>query len=114
MGTSANMRVSILPNLFETDLEWKRKMNLWMAEAAQGHINNAGNVSLISGTVSTVVSDNRVGAFSFVGLMPRTANAASEIGNGTLYIASQSKGAFTITHANAATGDRTFKYCILG
>ena len=114
MSVSAGLRVSLVPNYIDNDPEWKRKASLWMLEAAQGRLNNVGNVSLASGTATTVVTDARAGAFSFIGLMPRTANAADELGNGTLYIATQGDGTFTITHANAATGDRTFRYIILG
>jgi hypothetical protein len=114
MSTSAGTRVSIPPNFLTDDPQWKRQTANWILEANQGHINNVGNVTLLSGTVSTVVSDARAGAFSFIGFMPKTANAAAELGNGTLYVAVQGKQTFTITHANGASGDRTFRYAILG
>jgi len=109
MSTSAGSRTALPPNYIDNDPEWKRKASLWMLEANQGRLNNVGTVTLLSGTVSTVVSDMRVGINSFIGLMPTTANAAAE----SPYI-NTTKQSFTITHANAATGDRTFRYCILG
>jgi hypothetical protein len=45
---------------------------------------------------------------------PRSANAATEIGNGTMYVSAHSDGSFTITHANSATTGRTFRYAIHG
>lgn len=114
MAVNAQTRVSLAPNYIEDDPEWKRKASLWMSEANQGHITNTGSVTLTSGVASTVLTDSRLGAFSCICFMPTTANAAAEIGNGTLYVATQVDGAATITHANGATGDRTFRYCILG
>ena len=44
----------------------------------------------------------------------KTANAAAEIGNGTMYIGAVNNGAFVVTHANNAQADRTFLYVALG
>ncbi len=114
MSTSAGTRVALTPGFLSDDSQWKRQVASWMLEANQGHLANTGLVTLISGTAATVVNDARAGAFSFIGFMPTTANAAMELGNGTLYVAMQGKQTFTITHANGASGDRTFRYCILG
>lgn len=114
MATSAASRISLVPGFLADDKAWKRGMAAWALEINQGHLNNTGTISLLSGTVETVLTDTRLGAFSFIGFMPTTANAAAELGGGTLYVATQSDGAATITHANAATGDRTFRYAILG
>lgn len=114
MTTGAGSRISLTPGFLSDDPQWKRNMADWAKEANQGHLANTGTVSLLSGTVSTVVSDARIGANSFIGFMPTTANAAAELGNGTLYVAVQGKQTFTITHANGVSGDRTFRYAILG
>lgn len=114
MTTGAGSRISLNPGFLSDDPQWKRQTAAWIAEANQGHIANTGTVSLLSGTVSTVISDKRVGANSFIGFMPTTANAAAELGAGTLFVATRGKQTFTITHANGATGDRTFVYAILG
>lgn len=111
MSISAGIRTALPPNYIVNDPEWKRKASLWMLEANQGRINNCGTCTLLSGTVTTVVSDLRCGLNSFVGLMPTTLNAAGAVA--TTYITT-TKSSFTITHANAATGDRTFRYCLLG
>jgi hypothetical protein len=44
--------------------------------------------------------------------MPTTANAAAEIGNGTIYVSSRGKQTATITHANNSQTDRTFAYAL--
>ncbi|MBN9497859.1 MAG: hypothetical protein J0H39_13970 [Alphaproteobacteria bacterium] len=65
---------------------------------------------------STVLVDERLGYYSWVGFMPMTANAAAEIGAGTLYVeASDMKaGQLTVRHANNSQTDRTFRAVIIG
>ena len=79
-----------------------------------GRQNNVGTLTLTANAGTTVVSDRRAGTESVISLMPTTGNAAAEIGAGTLYIASVTAGAFTVTHANNAQTDRTFKYEVTG
>jgi hypothetical protein len=113
MSISAGTKLP--PPFFMTNItEWQRKAVTWMLQTNQGHIDNCGSVSLLSGTATTILTDSRIGLNSFIGFMPKTANAAAEIGGGTLYVGSQSEGAATLTHANDVTGDRTFRFCILG
>jgi hypothetical protein len=78
-----------------------------------GRTNNAGTVTLTSSAVSTQVSDNRVGTDSVIVFMPTTANAAAEIGAGTMYISARGKQTFTITHASNGQTDRDFTYAVL-
>jgi hypothetical protein len=46
--------------------------------------------------------------------MPMTVNAAAEIGAGTAFVSAVAKGSFTITHANAVSTDRVFRYAVFG
>lgn len=78
----------------------------------QGRVNDKGTVTLEVSAATTVVSDTRVGPNSVITFMPTTANAAAEIGNGTMYVSARSNGSFTITHANNAQADRTYGYRI--
>lgn len=89
-------------------------MSFWMRDVFQGKLMNTGSVTLTANVASTTVTDARAGLQSFIGFMPQTANAAAEIGAGTMYVATQGKQTFTITHANNAQTDRTFRYCLLG
>jgi hypothetical protein len=47
---------------------------------------------------------------------PLTANAAAELAAGTLYVLAADRllGSFTITHANAGTTDRAFRWLAAG
>lgn len=113
MAASAGTRLA--PSSFLHDEQQHRRLiALWMREAHQGHLGNTGSVTLTTSAASTVVVDFRVGANSFIGFMPTTANAAAELAGGTMYVSSQSAEGYTITHANTTTADRAFVYCVLG
>jgi hypothetical protein len=83
-------------------------------ELFEGRSNAVGSFTLTPSAASTVVSAANCGAGSTVLLTPKTANAAAEIGNGTLYIATVANGSFTVTHANNAQADRTFMWAAFG
>lgn len=110
---SLGPRISLVPGFLSDDAQWKRQTAAWMLEANQGRLNNTGIVTLAANASSTTVQDERVGVDSFIGLMPRTANAATEKASGVLYVLTD-KQTFTIAHSNNAQTDRTFVYSILG
>lgn len=85
--------------------------------ALAGKINSVFTVTLTANVASTTINDPRVGADTVILLFPQTAHAATELGNGTLYIAPSGytlKTSFVITHANNAQTDRTFGAVLLG
>jgi len=79
-------------------------------ELAAGASNSLGSVTLTPSTTTTVVSDRLAVSGSHVALCPLTANAAAALT--TTYVSARGQGSFTLTHANAATADRTFSYRI--
>lgn len=83
---------------------------------AAGRTNATGVVTLAAGVTTTTVQAPNCATDSQVFLFPRTANAAAEVGNGTIYILATNVTAaqFVITHANAISVDRTFSYVCLG
>ena len=103
-----------LPSLEETD---QRKINTSIQQLGAGRSNATGTVTLTISATTTVVTPPRSGLIapgSVPILVPTTANAAAEVGNGTMYISSVGIDTFTITHANSATTGRSFLYAILG
>ena len=80
----------------------------------QGKLNCVGSVILAANAASTSLSDARVTAASVILLMPTSANAAVELGNGTLFVSARDKGSFTLTHANNAQTDRAFAFVVIG
>ena len=92
----------------------QRTQNEVIRQIMDGKTNNRGTFTLTASTTTTAAIDARCGANSVVLFMPTTANAAAEIGAGTIYVSSTGKQTFTVTHANNAQTDRTFKYVIVG
>lgn len=87
-------------------------------QVLDGRINSSGSVTLTASAATTVVTDRRVGRDSVILFMPLTANAAAEVGNGTMYVQTTDidplNNQFTINHANNGQTDRNFRYVILG
>lgn len=100
-----------VPGITETDL---KKIVLAIQQLAAGRSNAVGTVTLVTGSATTVVIDKNCAAGSAPLLTPTTANAATEVGNGTIYVSAVANGSFTITHANSATTGRTFLYALHG
>lgn len=83
----------------------------------RGRSNATGTVTLTANATSTTIVGPNVNENAQVFFSPATANAAAEIGNGTMYASiSRISGTptVTITHANAASTDRTFGYIVIG
>lgn len=111
MAMSAGTRLA--PSTFIADEQsHRRSIAQWMREAHQGHLGNVGTLTLAANVATTIVVDFRVGPNTTICLSPLTANAAGALA--TTYISSRLNESFTITHANTATTDRTFAYCVLG
>lgn len=104
------MTVSV-PGITETDL---KKIVLAIQQLAAGRSNSVGTVTLTVSAATTTVTDANCSSLSVPILTPTTANAAAEVGNGTMYVSAVANGSFTITHANSATTGRTFTYALHG
>lgn len=100
-----------VPGINETDL---KKIILAIQQLAAGRSNATGSVTLATGSATTTVTTANCAAGSTPILTPASANAATEVGNGTMFISAVMNGSFTITHANSATAGRTFLYAIAG
>lgn len=82
----------------------------------RGKLEIVGEVTLTPSATSTTLTDVRISPQSVIVWHPRTANAAAELANGTMYItdANMGNGTATITHANNAQTDRDFRFAVLG
>lgn len=83
-------------------------------QLAEGRSNATGTVTLTANAASTTVTAPTCGSGSAPLLIPTTAHAAAEVGNGTIYIGTISNGSFVITHANNSQTDRIFRWVALG
>lgn len=81
-----------------------------------GRSNASGRVTLAANVATTTVQAPNCAAGSEILLFARTANAAAEWKNGTIYVlaADVSNKSFKITHANNAQTDRTVSYLAIG
>lgn len=100
-----------VPGITETDL---KKIVLAIQQLAAGRSNAVGTVTLATGAASTVVIDKNCAVGSTPLLTPTSADAAAEVGNGTIHVSTVANGSFTINHANSATTGRTFLYALHG
>lgn len=100
-----------VPGVDETDT---KKLILAIQQLSAGRSNAVGSVTLTPSVATTTVTTANCAVGSTPILTPTTANAATEVGNGTMYVSAVANGSFTITHANAATTGRTFIYAIVG
>lgn len=100
-----------VPGRDEKDLT---KLILSLQELAAGRSNAVGTITLATGSATTVIATDNCAEGSTPILTPMTANAAAEVGNGTMYVSSVINRSFTITHANSVTVNRTFRYAIVG
>lgn len=82
-----------------------------IGEAVSGR---TGLVTLDANQASTTLTNHLIRFDSPVLLLPATANAAAELGNGTLYVSETGRvnGSVVITHANNAQADRAFRYWV--
>lgn len=93
----------------------ERQVHQAVRELIEGRSNAAGTVTLRASYATTTIEKPTINKNAIVILTPATANAAAEIGNGTMYVTvAAAGGAFTITHANNAQTNRTFGYLVIG
>ena len=78
----------------------------------EGKIRSIGTVTLTTSSVTTTLTNRRIGPSSFIGFMPTTSNAAA--GLTALYVTGRGDGTCTLNHANNAQADRTYDYVVLG
>lgn len=102
---------AFVPGIAETDL---KRIILALQQLAAGRSNATGTVTLSTGVSATTVSDPNCAVGTVPLLVPASANAATEMGNGTIYVSAIANGSFTITHANSAVTGRTFLYALQG
>jgi len=100
-----------VPGIDETDI---KKLILSLQQIAAGRSNAVGSVTLTASTATTTVSDDNCAEGSTPILVPTTAHASAEFGNGTIYISAVANKSFTITHASNTQADRTFLYALIG
>ncbi len=113
-----------MPNQFlgvnPTGRDSPRDLAFVINQVLDGKLNALFEATLTAGAGSTVLTAantsgvEKVGPESFIFPMPLTANAATELAGGTMYVSSQGKQTLTITHANNGQVDRSFRFLVIG
>jgi hypothetical protein len=101
-----------VPLMLPNEQEHRRQIAQAVNQQLTGKLNAVLQVTLTAGSTTTSVIDKRIGANTFFGFCPLTADAAAALGG--LYVSSQANGTATLTHANTATVDRTFNVLLIG
>lgn len=93
-----------------------RQTALTINQMLAGKLNAVLDITLTASVATTIVEDPRFGVNCALNFDPLTANAATEKAAGTLYVlaANRVTGQITITHANNAQTDRTFRLTVIG
>jgi len=103
-----------------TDSPDSRKLLRQVSETVRrimnGKTNNVVEFTLTANQGTTTLTDARFTLCTALIATPLTANAAAEQANGTMYVLDTGRvnGAITITHANNAQTDRTFRAVFVG
>jgi hypothetical protein len=95
---------------------WLRQLWEWVDLIRTGKMDCVTEITLTANAATTTFADKRLSPQSVVTFDPRTANAAAELQNGTMYVlnADRGKQSWTITHSNNAQTDRTYSLSIIG
>lgn len=91
----------------------RRQLGQAAQSAMAGKINAVTQITLTHGSTTTALIDSRVGANTFIGFSPRTANAVTALISG-LYVSAKVNGQATLTHASSANTDQTFDILLIG
>lgn len=100
-----------VPGRHNTDLT---KINEALGQIDQGRLNCSGTFTLAAGATTTTVPAATVGADTSIVFSPMTADAAAVLGTTFILASNISAGAFIVSHASAASVDRTFAWIGIG
>jgi hypothetical protein len=100
------------PEILSNSGEHRRQLARAVRGLMEGKANVTLDVTLAANAASTTVSDSRIGFYSALILVPLSADAAAALP--TTFISTLSKGVAVLSHANAASTDRSFRLVILG
>ena len=103
-----------LARLLGAVVTWLAKLREVVNNIMRGKINATLDVTLAANAASTTVRDPRIGGGCGIYPMPLSANAAAEIGGGTLWWSPPGNQTVTLNHANNPQTDRSFRLLIIG
>lgn len=102
-----------VPAMLADEREHRRQIAQAVNNQLTGKLNAVTSVTLTPSATSTTLTDARIGANTFIGFTPRSANAVTAQISG-LYVSSKQNGQATLTHASSANTDQTFDILLIG
>ena len=100
------------PQYLPDAVEHRRQLAQAVALVMAGKMNATAQITLTPNATTTTLIDSRIGANTWIGFSPLTADAAGALG--ALYVSAQVNGQATLTHASMASTDRTFNLLLIG
>lgn len=100
------------PQFLPDAVEHRRQIAQAVALVMTGKMNATAQITLAANATATALIDSRIGANTWIGFSPLTADAAAALAG--LYVSNQANGQATLTHANTASADRTFNLLFIG
>ena len=104
----------VAPATLPNEKEHRRVLAQVANQAMAGKINALLSVTLAANSTTTTVTDSRIGANTYFGFQPATADAAAALSGLYVVPGSQTNGSAQIAHASAASTDRTFNVLLIG
>lgn len=102
-----------VPEMLPNEQEHRRQIARALNNQLAGKLNAVMQVTLTPSSTTTTVIDKRIGANTWFGFQPLTADAVTAQLSG-LHVSSQQNGQATLTHASAAAVDQTFNVLLIG
>ena len=100
-----------LPGRNNTDLT---KINQALEQIDQGRLNCSGTFTLTANATSTTVEAPTVASGTPIHFSPMSADAAAAMATTFVLPSNVSAGQFIVSHASAASNDRTFSWVGIG
>jgi len=95
---------------YNSPAEFIRRVVFAVNLILEGKTNNTGSVTLTVSSLTTTLTDRRIGTNSVVVLSPSNELGGGEVG---VYVDTYGKQTCTIHHGSAST-TRTFRYAVIG
>lgn len=104
----------LVPETMPNEVEHRRQLAQGVNGTRSGKLNAVTQVTLTANSTITTLTDSRIGATTGIFLSPLTADAAAALSGLWVNQALQQNGQATLTHASAASTDRTFNVLLIG
>jgi len=106
----------VAPVYSDDEKKHRRELGEQAARIMRGKTNNIMTGTLTASAAASTFTDERIGWDSMIIAEPLTANAATELYGGSMYVTESGRvnGSVTFAHANNSQTDRNFRFLVVG